>query len=76
MKIGEAVVLFCVDGIQKGSDRRKSIEDVFHQRISFLFIAVAGYYDQFGKVVRIQGEGDVDTIFDALCDEIEAKRVL
>lgn len=37
---------------------------------------VAGYYDQFGKVVRIKGEGDIDSIFDALCDEIEAKRVI
>jgi adenylate kinase len=37
---------------------------------------VAGYYDQFDKVVRIPGEGDVDTIFDALCSEIEAKRVV
>ena len=37
---------------------------------------VAGYYSQFGKVVRIKGEGDIDDIFDALCSEIEAKRLL
>lgn len=37
---------------------------------------VAGYYDQFGKVVRIKGEGDVDSIFDALCSEIEAKKLV
>jgi adenylate kinase len=37
---------------------------------------VAGYYDQFGKVVRLKGEGDVDTIFDALCNEIEAKKIV
>ena len=37
---------------------------------------VAGYYDQFDKVVRIKGEGDIDDIFDALTDEIEARRVL
>lgn len=37
---------------------------------------VAGYYDQFDKVVRIPGEGDVESIFDALCSEIEAKRVV
>lgn len=36
---------------------------------------VAGYYEQFGKVVRIKGEGDVENIFDALCNEIEAKRL-
>lgn len=37
---------------------------------------VAGYYEQFDKVVRIPGEGDVESIFDALCNEIEAKRVV
>jgi adenylate kinase len=36
---------------------------------------VAGYYDQFGKVVKINGEGDIESIFDALCREIEAKRI-
>lgn len=37
---------------------------------------VAGYYEQFGKVIRIQGEGDVDSIFEALCSHIEARKVL
>ena len=37
---------------------------------------VASYYDQFDKVVRLKGEGDVDTIFDALCSEIEAKKIV
>lgn len=37
---------------------------------------VAEYYSQFDKVVRIKGEGDVEEIFDALCSEIEAKKVL
>lgn len=37
---------------------------------------VAGYYGQFDKVVNVKGIGDVDTIFDALCDEIEARKVL
>jgi adenylate kinase len=37
---------------------------------------VAGYYDQFDKVVRIKGEGDIDSIFDALSNEIEARKVL
>ena len=37
---------------------------------------VAGYYEQFGKVVRIKGQGDIDEIFEALCAEIEARRVL
>ncbi|MBL7698413.1 MAG: adenylate kinase [Chitinophagaceae bacterium] len=38
--------------------------------------AVAEYYDQFGKVVKIKGEGDVEAIFDALCNEIEAKKIV
>ena len=38
--------------------------------------AVAEYYDQFGKVVRLKGEGDVESIFDALCNEIEAKKLV
>jgi adenylate kinase len=33
---------------------------------------VAGYYEQFGKVQRIKGEGSIDEIFQALADEIEA----
>jgi adenylate kinase len=37
---------------------------------------VAGHYDIVEKVVRIKGEGEVDDIFDALCREIEARRVL
>ena len=32
---------------------------------------VASYYDQFDKVIRIKGEGDIDAIFDSLCREIE-----
>lgn len=34
---------------------------------------VAEYYDKFGKVVRIKGEGSIDEIFEALCSEIDAK---
>ncbi len=33
---------------------------------------VASYYEQFGKVQRIKGEGSIDQIFQALADEIEA----
>lgn len=33
---------------------------------------VAGYYEQFGKVQRVKGEGSIDEIFTALCDEVEA----
>lgn len=37
---------------------------------------VAEYYDQFGKAVKINGVGDVEAIFDALCNEIEAKKIV
>lgn len=37
--------------------------------------AVAEYYNKFGKVTLIKGEGSVDEIFDALCAEIDAKMV-
>lgn len=53
-------------------------EDIIRARISEYenkTAPVAGYYNQFGKVVRIKGEGDIESIFDALCSEIEAKKI-
>jgi len=35
--------------------------------------AVADYYSQFNKVVNIKGEGTVEDIFIALCNEIDQK---
>lgn len=35
--------------------------------------AVADYYNQFNKVVTIKGEGSIDDIFNALCNEIDQK---
>lgn len=37
---------------------------------------VAAYYEQFDKVVRIKGEGDIENIFDSLCGEIDAKMIV
>lgn len=37
--------------------------------------AVANYYDQFGKVVYIKGEGGVDDIFTALAEEIDKRKI-
>ncbi len=34
---------------------------------------VAEYYDKFGKVIRVKGEGTIDEIFDILSSEIDAK---
>lgn len=39
----------------------------YHSKTS----AVAGYYEQFGKVVHIRGEGSVDEIFNSLSTEID-----
>ncbi len=36
--------------------------------------AVAEYYQQYGKVVYVKGEGTIDQIFDSLCKEIEARK--
>ncbi|MBC7851170.1 MAG: adenylate kinase [Chitinophagaceae bacterium] len=36
---------------------------------------VADYYNQFGKVVLVPGEGTIDTIFDSLSTEIDSKMV-
>jgi adenylate kinase len=35
--------------------------------------AVADYYKQYGKVIYIKGEGDVDEIFMSLCKEIDLR---
>lgn len=34
-------------------------------------LAVASYYDQFGKVTTVNGLGSVEDIFSALCSEID-----
>ena len=37
--------------------------------------SVAKYYEKFDKVVRVQGEGSIDDIFEMLCKEIDLKTV-
>jgi adenylate kinase len=37
-------------------------------------LPVAGYYNNFGKVEHIIGEGTVEEIFERLCEKIDAKR--
>jgi adenylate kinase len=54
-------------------------EDIIRARIAEYenkTAPVAEYYGQFDKVVRIEGEGNIESIFDALTDEIEARRAL
>ncbi len=36
--------------------------------------AVADYYDQFGKVVSVVGQGSVDQIFNSLCEAIDKRK--
>jgi adenylate kinase len=55
-----------------------SKEDVIRARISEYHSktsAVAEYYQQFDKVVRVKGEGNVDEIFELLCEAIQEKQV-
>lgn len=42
----------------------------YHKKTS----AVADYYNQFGKVMYVKGEGSVDDIFQLLCSEIDSKK--
>ena len=35
--------------------------------------AVADYYNDFGKVVMVKGEGSINEIFEALCKEIDSR---
>lgn len=37
---------------------------------------VADYYDQFGKSVRIKGEGQIEEIFGSIVDQVEAKQTV
>ena len=36
--------------------------------------AVAEYYQKYGKVIYVKGEGTIDQIFDSLCKEIDARK--
>jgi adenylate kinase len=36
-------------------------------------MVVSDYYNRFGKVVNVQGEGSVDEIFSSLCSEIDKR---
>jgi adenylate kinase len=42
----------------------------YHNKTS----VVADYYEQFGKVVLVKGEGTVDEIFNSLCTEIDKRQ--
>ena len=44
----------------------------YHKKTS----VVADYYNQFGKVVFVKGEGSVDDIFQSLCREIDRRNLV
>jgi adenylate kinase len=50
-------------------DIQKRRQDVYRNET----LPVAGYYQNFGKVERVDGEGSVEEIFARLCDLIDAK---
>jgi adenylate kinase len=56
------------DDIKEDVIRARIME--YHKKTS----AVADYYDQFKKVVMVQGEGSVDEIFDLLCTAIDKRQ--
>ena len=37
---------------------------------------VADYYGKFNKVVHVKGEGSIEEIFEALCEEIDERKVI
>ncbi len=47
----------------------KSRIKVYHTETA----AVADYYEQFGKVVMVKGEGSISEIFERLCEEIDKR---
>jgi adenylate kinase len=50
-------------------DIQKRRQDVYRNET----LPVAGYYQNFGKVERVDGEGSVEEIFARLCKNIDAK---
>ena len=80
LEVGEEELVGRLLNRGKTSGRSDDInEEVIRARITEYenkTAPVAGHYSQFDKVVKIKGEGDIDEIFDALCDEIEAKKVV
>jgi adenylate kinase len=56
------------DDVNESIIRARIME--YHNKTS----AVADHYRAFGKVVGVLGEGTVDEIFNALCEEIEKRK--
>lgn len=57
------------DDISEGIIKTRIAE--YHKKTS----PVADYYNRFNKVVKISGEGKVEAIFNALCEQIDRRQV-
>ncbi len=77
LEVGETELVARLLNRGKTSGRSDDInEEVIRARIleyENKTAPVAGYYDRLNKLSRIRGVGDIETIFEALCEEIEAK---
>jgi adenylate kinase len=77
LKVGEEELIKRLLNRGLSSGRSDDIkEDVIRARIAEYnnkTSAVADYYDQFGKVIHVPGEGSVDDIFSALSAEIDKR---
>ena len=61
---------------QKISGRADDSADKLIKRIDEYFqktVKVLPYYDEQGKLVKVKGVGEIETIFGAICTEIDAK---
>jgi len=80
LQVGEAELVARLLNRGKTSGRSDDInEEVIRARIleyENKTAPVADYYDRLHKLSRIRGVGDIDAIFAALCDEIEAKKLV
>jgi adenylate kinase len=80
LQVGEEALIGRLLNRGKTSGRSDDVkEEVIRSRIMEYenkTAPVAGHYEIVEKVVRIKGEGEVEDIFDSLCREIEARRIL
>ena len=61
----------------KTSDRSDDADESVQRRRQQVYknetLPVAGYYDQMGKVVHLNGMGSIDEVFDRICSQVDHK---
>lgn len=64
-------------GRAKTSGRLDDADPVIQQKRQDVYreetLPVAGFYEEFGKVVKVDGEGSVEEIFSRLCENIDSR---